>query len=328
MKALFKLRKDLGNHFRTDISLTIHLFNALIKPILLYGSEVWGVDIKDNLNNDPAEMVHTKFCKMLLGVNKRASNNACRSELGLFPLRVNAKLRVVKFWVKFAISNKTKLSHLTIQDCNHANTPCSWSGKTKFIFDKLGYSFVWNQTFDETKSKIIVKQIKQRLEDIEIQAWFEEIHNDMGRKDSQKNKLRTYRTFKIIYKQENYLKGVSNIKHRIALTKLRISNHCLQIERGRHCRPYIKPEERICPLCDHGMEDEKHFLLKCPLFSPKRKELINKINKITNKKLEFLSEEEQFHVLINPNEKIQKTIGRYIYECFEERKEILTQTNT
>ena len=76
------------------------------------------------------------------------------------------------------------------------------------------------------------------------------------------------------------------------------------------------------------MEDEKHFLLKCPLFSPKRKELINKINKITKKKLEFLSEEEQFHVLINPNEKIQKTIARYIYECFEERKEILTQTNT
>ena len=62
--------------------------------------------------------------------------------------------------------------------------------------------------------------------------------------------------------------------------------------------------------------------------SPKRKELINKIDKITNKKFEFLSEEEQFHVLINPNEKTKKTIARYIYECFEERKEILTQINS
>ncbi|KXJ16376.1 hypothetical protein AC249_AIPGENE6529 [Exaiptasia diaphana] len=89
------------------------------------------------------------------------------------------------------------------------------------------------------KGKILAKQIKQRLEDIEIQTWLGEIHDDMGRKDTQRNKLRTYRTFKITYQQESYLKEVSNIKHRIALTKLRISNHSLEIERGRE-KKYLK----------------------------------------------------------------------------------------
>lgn len=57
LKALFKLRRDMGNNFRTDITLTIRLFDSLIKPILLYGSEIWGAEIKKNMNNDPLESV-------------------------------------------------------------------------------------------------------------------------------------------------------------------------------------------------------------------------------------------------------------------------------
>ena len=44
LKALFKLRKEMGNHFSENIKLTIKLFDALISPILMYGSEIWGTD--------------------------------------------------------------------------------------------------------------------------------------------------------------------------------------------------------------------------------------------------------------------------------------------
>ena len=46
LKALYKLRKEMGDNFRENIMLTIKLFDALISPILLYGSEIWGVDCK------------------------------------------------------------------------------------------------------------------------------------------------------------------------------------------------------------------------------------------------------------------------------------------
>ena len=46
---------------------------------------------------------------------------------------------------------------------------------------------------------------------------------------------------------------------RIALTKLRLSNHKLTIETERYSRPFKKPEERICPICKIEMEDENHF---------------------------------------------------------------------
>ena len=79
---------------------------------------------------------------------------------------------------------------------------------------------------------------------------------------NQKNKLRTFRKFKTIenYKCEDYLCQVTNIRHRITLTKLRLSDHKLAIETGRYVRPYKKPEERICPICKKDVEDEIHFL--------------------------------------------------------------------
>ena len=87
---------------------------------------------------------------------------------------------------------------------------------------------------------------------------------------TQKNKLRTYRKFKRNYKREEYLSAVKNIKHRISMTKFRISDHCLEIEKGRYTPPYTKPEDGVCKLCNNAVEDEAHFLFICPPYSNER----------------------------------------------------------
>ena len=61
----------------------------------------------------------------------------------------------------------------------------------------------------------------------------------------------------LLYKCEDYLRQVTNSRHRITLTKQRLSNHKLATETGRYVRRYKKPEERICPICKKGVEDEK-----------------------------------------------------------------------
>ena len=94
-------------------------------------------------------------------------------------------------------------------------------------------------------------------------------------------KWRTYRLFKTIdnYKCEDYLHQVTNTRHRIALTKLRLSNHKLAIETGRYSRAFKKPEERICPICKVEMEDEYHFLNICPAYQEKRCSLLDYLEK-------------------------------------------------
>ena len=62
------------------------IFDSMIAPILTYNSEVLGAYTKADFSRwdtkCPIEKVHLRFCKTFLGTNKRASNLACRAELG------------------------------------------------------------------------------------------------------------------------------------------------------------------------------------------------------------------------------------------------------
>ena len=59
---------------------------------------------------------------------------------------------------------------------------------------------------------------------------------------------------------------------RIALSRLRMSSHCLAIESGPTRTPL---EERLCDLCN-TLEDECHFVLECPAYSEFRCKYIHK----------------------------------------------------
>ena len=75
------------------------------------------------------------------------------------------------------------------------------------------------------------------------------------------------------------------LRHRQALTKIRISAHILQIEKGRYCRPVIPREQGICKFCrstENACDDEIHFLTKCHFHSDKRNRLFKQcIVKVT-----------------------------------------------
>ena len=88
-----------------DLKTKISLFDSLVTPILLYGSEVWGVQ-----GFDCIDKVHIKFLKMLLGVRPQTPNYAVYGELGRFPLSVISKERAVKFWLKL-LKNPESLTY-------------------------------------------------------------------------------------------------------------------------------------------------------------------------------------------------------------------------
>ena len=119
------------------------------------------------------------------------------------------------------------------------------------------------------------------------------------------------------------IKVCANTRHRIALTKLRLSNHKLAIETGRYSRPFKKPAERICPICKIEMEDEYHFLNICPAYQEKRCSLLDYLEKEYRIKISRMLPNKKFMFLINPrsgNAKIQKLIAKHIFEFFEKKK--------
>ena len=60
--------------------------------------------------SDSLETFHCRFLKYVLGVNKYASNIACRGELGRYPLINKAKALAVKYWARLEMTS----SHLLI----------------------------------------------------------------------------------------------------------------------------------------------------------------------------------------------------------------------
>ena len=136
-----------------------------------------------------------------------------------------------------------------------------------------------------------------------------------------KNKLRTFRKFKLTHDYESYLTNVRNINHRVAITKLRLSNRKLAIETGQYVKPYQPPEDRICPLCKTGLEDGEHFLMNCIAYRDPRRELFNTLKKETNLFLDYVTPSSAFETLINmkQGEKTQKIVARYVCDRFRER---------
>ena len=134
---------------------------------------------------------------------------------------------------------------------------------------------------------------------------------------NQRNKLRVYRTFKTEYTYESYLDTITNVKHRMTFTQLRISNHILEIEKGRYRRPYQKPEERICPLCKIEPEDELHFLLRCTAYDEKRHEFLTNLKTAFQMEVFQMSEKELFKTLMSPKRITAPMVAKYVYECYK-----------
>ena len=118
---------------------------------------------------------------------------------------------------------------------------------------------------------------------------------------------------------EVYLDTVKNTKHRRAMSKLRLSSHQLEIERGRWNNGPDRPdsEERFCDFCQSlghtVVEDEIHFLLHCPMSKELRENLLpmETLNDIA------LSDSEKF-VNIMTGSDLQST-AKFIHLAFENR---------
>ena len=61
-----------------------------------------------------------------------------------------------------------------------------------------------------------------------------------------------------------YLTKALPIKYKKQICRIRMSSHNLAIEHGRHTNTPIN--NRNCKRCHSDIEDEFHFILKCPHF--------------------------------------------------------------
>ena len=112
--------------------MSLKLFNSLVKPILLYGSQIWlpllapkqviGLSTPNlaTFFNSHAECggerVHLRFLKWILGVNKKTTNVFTWGELGEVPLLFSALDQAVSYYKRVSAAPAGSLLYHTIQE--------------------------------------------------------------------------------------------------------------------------------------------------------------------------------------------------------------------
>lgn len=317
-KALFKLKGCIRKS-NLDPHLGLKMFDQLIKPICMYGSEVWSSDLatQKKLRNQnfveeifceqPIEQINLSMCKFLLGVNKKAGNMPCRGELGRLPLGISIIIMIFKYYhhllsteyelVKDAFIESTELSN----SMHH-----SWISFIKSLENSLKINC----------RNIHTNHLKREVTNKYKNYWSKVFRNKYLNED--KGKFTMYAYLKQDFNYEPYLSQIKNRNYRVALTKLRISNHTLNIEKGRYQKPPIPRDERFCSFCSsnnqYNVEDEIHFLIKCPKYNDERNKLFNnpdfkKLNQLT-----LLSDKNLFYYCLNTEGKMVNLIAKF---CFD-----------
>ena len=135
----------------------------MISPILTYNSKAWGVFAKSDFKSwdtSPIEKSHLQFCKRYLQVNNKASNIACRAEMGRFPLTFDINKRILKYisYLQNKDQNSFVVQSLIMSIDLHCNGKNSFYSNLINMLNYYDISFNFNHdTLDDTKVGIMLK---------------------------------------------------------------------------------------------------------------------------------------------------------------------------
>ena len=123
-RAFYAIKRNIKIDIPTKTWLK--MLDSVIEPISLYGCEIWGPLANQDLekwDKHQIETLHTEFCKSILRVQRKTPNNACRAELGRYPLIIKIKKRAFKFYNHLkesdpdAFHNKALIRRETLERC-------------------------------------------------------------------------------------------------------------------------------------------------------------------------------------------------------------------
>ena len=178
------------------------------------------------------------------------SNMATIGEIGEYPLMLRAWLVIITFWHRTTQMGDITLAKKAtkfLMENDHSES--EWISTVRIILKKLGLERYFEQPSDITTEKL-KELLSKKLHEKFSQEWSTSILSQTG-------SLRFYKTFKSDFSREKYLEFVSCYKLRKVISKLRCSDHMLELEIGR--RKKIVENERKCQVCMIEVESEVHF---------------------------------------------------------------------
>ena len=160
----------MGDSFHSNIKITTHLFDSLVKPIMMYMSDFWsGLKCPEEKYN-PIEKLHFMACKQLLGVQKQTTNIGILLELGRVPLQNFAIKAAVKNWERIKAGKINEILKKSHDNAIQNNLP--WITHIKSILQAHNLEGLNNNGVHRNKHPFIHKMLhKQQCENFHRNAF-------------------------------------------------------------------------------------------------------------------------------------------------------------
>jgi len=216
-RSIFATRRYL-DFSKLSLSVSNRLFDSLFLPILLYGSEVWGIYDKDDFNNwekDDIEKTRIYCCKQFLGVNKQCPNVAAtRNEFGRLPLKLAIETSIIKFWIHLQSLPENNIAKQCLQLSNEMadNNQTGLMHKIRQLCKTHSSSI----TLNENNRKLFASHIKQNLSKALTAHQLKLI--------STNRRLHFYHSFKTYTKKSGLLDAINNPHHTTTQFQTTIKN--------------------------------------------------------------------------------------------------------
>ena len=230
----------------------------MIKPILCYGSQVWGVKYSKDI-----ESIQHTFCCKYLGVKNTTNSCIVLGECGRLPLCVTYFTNCIKYWCKLLVMENhryPKRCYFMLKSFDNCGR-ITWATHIKNLLFLYGFGYVWI-THEICDVNAFIHIFRQRLIDCFTQDWHGSIIDS--------SRCYHYQHFKSLLNTERYLSIELPINLRIALARFRASSHHFHIETGRYNHTPL--QERICQHCFENfntsvIECEFHIFFHCDKFT-------------------------------------------------------------
>ena len=249
-KALFGMYARCHALHIHDPALKCRLFDALVRPVMSYTSEIWTI-VGGKSAIDSMERLHTGFLKRLLGVPSNTCTNMLYAEFGRLP--------ITHFCLQQSLRYLERLIHLD------DSRLC----KKAFFADAQDGLGWW-------------KGMAEKLHEhgLEAPRLGEEIDFGVASKQLERHSVekcmapggsslqQTYYQIKTEFKCEPYITQAKNHHLRRQLALFRTGSHWLKVRHGRfEGLPY---DDRVCPSCCTQVDNEWHALFVCPVYDQHR----------------------------------------------------------
>ena len=273
-------RQCFRHHFK-DISSKLSLMESLIRPTVLYGSEIWGPSL---LESDwaSAERVQTLLLRCIIRCKQSVPQHIILAEFGVRPFRLETVFRLVSFLHRirsYADSRSGQDRYPYLAYCSSETIALSsppgrargWFAGVSDLFESVGIHIdrlpLFRYSLDAPGHLLPTRQKLNKIIRDDIYRQFIQTTwvNPQG---GLRPKMAFYAEHFLELQDGLIVRPQYTFCHwmhtlRIPLGQFRVGSHRLRVETDHQ----IDRSDRICQLCQiQEVETEEHFIFRCPVY--------------------------------------------------------------